>query len=198
MLALYRRRLSHWVATFGGGKQARRRSFSLLLETRELPGDEWRMLGERSWRTGVGFRTEAARRARQARTITVVRYFKCPARSRWLWVEVIPYANTGDAQTAVSHFESMLSPNPYSVAKATIEHRVEGVDIPEISEPWLYEQAGSRKKLKASSLLIGGNIEQIAFVVCASGPDRAWAWEDVVPIATAQSLKLKRALPNNV
>src|ERR1700734_3527330 len=84
-----------------GPKPGADRSLKMLPSTADMPGERWRLLDERTFRTGrMGRVTEYGKRARELRSVTAFRSFE-QADDRWLWAEVIPLANEEDATTAL-------------------------------------------------------------------------------------------------
>jgi hypothetical protein len=71
------------------------------------------------------------------------------------------------------------------------EERVEGPDILEITEPWFYEQRTLGPLGPGTGRLLGGSVDDVAFIVAASGPDEGWPWTDVIPVASALAAKIK-------
>jgi hypothetical protein len=122
-----------------------------------------------------------------------IRSFTNPESTRWLWIEVLPLASTTDAQLMVPELHRGFVPNPAKV-KVLHEEKVASQDVPEVAEPWFYEQRTIGRMGPGTGRFIGGNIVDVVFLVAASGRGEGWPWADVIAIASAQAVKLKRAL----
>jgi hypothetical protein len=80
--------------------------------------------------------------------------------------------------------------------KVLHEGKVASQNVPEVAEPWFYEQRTFGRLGPGTGKFIGGNIADVVFLVASSGRGDGWPWEDVIAIASAQAVKLKRALEN--
>jgi hypothetical protein len=87
-------------------RSARRRARTVLarlLAAADLPGGPWRVLDQRTWRTGtIGSPTLWGDRARQAGSVTAWRSFRDAGAERWAWIQIAPLASAGDAESALS------------------------------------------------------------------------------------------------
>lgn len=165
-----------------GPKPGADRSLKMLPSVADMPGDGWRLLDQRTFRTGrMGRATEYGNRARKLRSVTSMRSFEQVGHSRWLWAEVIPLANEEDA--AVASDDSLLVVRNPGVT-VTNEHPVTGVSVPGSSSVWAYEQESTGPVGNGVSLCLRGTAGSIIFVVMASGFAESWRWDDVVSIAS--------------
>jgi hypothetical protein len=104
-----------------GPKPGADRSLKILPSTADMPGDGWRLLDERTFRTGrMGRATEYGKRARKLGSLTAIRSFEQKA-NRWLWAEVIPLANEEDAAAALN--EARIVRNPGVTVTYEPHHR---------------------------------------------------------------------------
>lgn len=182
-----------------GPRAARKHAREMLVDRADLPGDGWKQgRFDLVWRTGFRTRpSEAARRARRARTFTAIRRFKHIAPPRWLWVEVIPFTSALDALSVLPDLETLFTRNPR--ARATSEGRLEPLEIPELADfPYVYEastidRVGGRA---GCSRYVAGAAGHVVFLVGCSGfgPDGSWPWADVAAVAAAQASRITSVL----
>jgi hypothetical protein len=165
-----------------GPKPGADRSLKMLPSIADMAGDGWRLLDQRTFRTGrLGRATEYGKRAHKLRSVTAIRSFEQVGYSRWLWAEVIPLASEEDA-AAASDDALRVVRNPR--VTVTNEHRVTGVSVPGSSSAWTYEQQTTGPLGNGVSLCLRGTAGSIIFVVMASGFAESWRWDDVVSIAS--------------
>ena len=182
-----------------GPQSLKRTSLAMLLDDEDLPGDGWKVLGQGSWRTGFAARpSDAARRARHARTFTAIRNFHQSGASRWCWIEVIPFVSQSDAEAVLADLPSIFVRNPGIKGTITQERRVSPHDAPEAAAyPFVYEYAVISKYGESFPRMIGGVVDRILFLVSTSeyGAGLAgWSWQEVVDVASLQSVKIERQL----
>jgi len=117
------------IAQFGKPSE-RKKARSVIVETDELPGNGWKLLSERLWRSGViGAKSSdpVAQRSRQAGGFAAWRSFGLEYPPRGLWAEVIPYGTIADAEAAVPNMRSMVKKNPHFDGWVAGERTVEGI-----------------------------------------------------------------------
>jgi hypothetical protein len=86
-----------------GPKAGKNEVLARLLAAADLPGGPWRVLDQRTWRTGtIGSPTLWGDRARQAGSVTAWRSFRDAGAERWAWIQIAPLASAGDAESALS------------------------------------------------------------------------------------------------
>jgi hypothetical protein len=168
----------------------------MLVEPAELPGGNWRVLGQRSFRIGFYLgASEAARRARRDGAFAASRYFEqAPAMSRYCWCEVLPYASTTDAESALLKLETSIVRDRRTKTTGA-GRRVEPREAPEVAAyPFVYETPIVGKKGPSTPRMVGGNVENVVFVISCSEMGPGWPWIAVAPVAAAQELKIRSFL----
>lgn len=180
-----------------GGRAARAHPRAMLVERVELPGTGWEVKGERSWRTGAWGTSpsEAGRRARQHRSFSANRLFEQSGAPRWVSVQVVPCGSVSDAEAAVPDLQSRFMPNPKTRVAVAREGVVAAVEVPEVPHPWVYEQLTTgMPEGPTATRYIGGNVENVVFIVACTGYEEAWPWTEVSVIASLQAAKVRAIL----
>jgi hypothetical protein len=86
-----------------GRKAGKGEALGRLLSGNDLPDGPWRVMDQRTWRTGeVGPATVWGERAGQAGSVTAWRSFSHETAPRWAWIQVIPMASEEDAGAALA------------------------------------------------------------------------------------------------
>lgn len=151
-----------------------------------VPGDlgaGWRQVADRSWRSGIG-RSEAAQRARAARSVTVWRSFRTTDRSGWLWCQVTPLGSEQDASEAMTRLGERYVRNVRAEVALRSERQLEPPHVPGADEVWAREQRTTGRAGEGASLLLGVRVGVVVGVVALSG--RAASW----PVVTAAGEQL--------
>jgi hypothetical protein len=73
----------------------------MALDQDEIPGGDWYMENDRSWRVGVFLRSAVNRRAYKAGTFVTVRVFERIMSKQRLLLQIIPTASIGDAELSM-------------------------------------------------------------------------------------------------
>jgi hypothetical protein len=185
-------------------REERRRSLRWLLDIDDLPGREWVLRYEGTWRSGAGSKGEIAKRARDTRMMMAMRWFYQTPSHLWVDVSVTPTSSSNDAQSSVPHLNKRLTPNPHAQIEVVTERIVDDVGLDKVDHPWLYEQVTRGSNGSSSIKYIAGVVGGIMHLVVAGdnsvvkagtvNSGNGWLWEDVIHLAESQSLKLKRAL----
>jgi hypothetical protein len=179
-----------------GPKAARRESMSMLLEPSQLSPAGWTALDERSWRTGFTSKpSEAARRARRARTFSAIRSFELAAESRWLWIEVMPFAASADAEAVLPSLPTLFVSNPRAKVTVTSERRLQPDEIPEMAgNPFVYEQVTSGEHGPSAARYAAGAVGHVVFIVATSESGDGWSWAEVASVAASQVTKIRNVM----
>jgi len=179
-----------------GPKAARHESLSMLLEPSQLPGAGWTLLDQRSWRTGFTSKpSEAARRARHARRFSAIRSFELAAASRWVWVEVMPFATAADAEAALPSLPTLFVSNPRAKVTVTGERRLEPDEIAEMADyPFVYEQTTSGEHGPSASRYAAGTVRHVVFIVATSAFGEGWSWTEVASVAASQVAGIRNVI----
>jgi hypothetical protein len=171
------------------------RSFSMLLESRDLPGAGWEVTEERSWPTGTLDPSSAkSRRATVEGGITAWRKFGHPHPANSAWVEVVPYATTEDAELSLrqvpAFFVGVSAPGDTVVD----EHVVVDHQVPGVHRPWVYQKLVKGPEGEVVTRIVVGAVDRILVLVSMTGPEAPGAWHDVLGLAGAQIAAVRRAL----
>jgi hypothetical protein len=168
--SIYQSRLAYGLAQLGS-RVKREYTRSMLIESSDLPGGDWRLLAERIYRTGVlGRKHEIWRRARSQGTFTAVRGFDQPKVPKWLTTKLSPVASTGDAVDLAPILLSLSLLMQRRKATMTSEGPGPAVPVAGVSDPWVHEQLFSGALEGPMSMrFIAGSVERVAFLVTCSG-----------------------------
>jgi hypothetical protein len=179
-----------------GSSTARARPRAMLLQQEDLVGNGWKVLNERSWRTGAwGISpTEAGRRARKQGLFSAARSFEQVPSLRWLSVEVIQFASVQDAELTVPEFQRRFVPNPKARVTVTAERKIEGYEVPGVPDPWIYEQSTIGAKGPGMARYVAANVDHVVFFAVCAGYGDCWPWDEVVSFAALQGRKIRSSL----
>jgi hypothetical protein len=182
----------YFLAQFGN-RLERKRSRSMLLDVGDLPTGNWRILGDRRWRTGaMGERGELAERARKAGSFTAWRSFRLEANRKGFWTEVISYANKSDAEAAVPLHRASLVKNPKFKGTVTEDRVFDDFSIPGVSVSMVSERSNVTDQGLGSTRFAAGCVGRTYFVVACSQRGSYWSWEEVSSIAALQADKIRK------
>jgi hypothetical protein len=186
-------------ALFGDAKK-RRFSEAMVLTTEEVPGKGWTQIGSLSSRVGVieTRKSAMAARAHDAGTFTTGREFKQAKTSCRLRVRVRSYATAEDARAMIPEFVENFQDISDRYGKTNTIIRVDLA--PEEFGPKslispnreFFEQ--SREKLRGRVLTryIVAAVENEVYSVACTMPGGAYAWSQVLDIATLQEEKIQK------
>lgn len=179
-----------------GRRTERTSALSMLAEPIDLPGSNWKTLGDRSRRVGferIGVSAEY-KRSRRAGLFTASRYFEQVGASRYCWVQVIPFASAADADVVIPKLEQALVRDPRTETSGT-GRRIDPRDAPEVAEyPFIIEHSVVQKQGISIPRMVAGNVEHVVFVVSCSEFGEGWAWSEIAPVAAAEASKIRNAL----
>lgn len=178
-----------------GWKRGARISLSMLPKTSDLPGNRWIRLGQNTTRMGwMNRESELGARARELHKVSATRYFKQLNRVRWLWAQVLPFANEADAATAMSNGPTFVR-NPRSKGyTVTKEGPVGGVTVPGCLSSWAHERESSGRIGEAAARMVMATKGPVLFVVSASGLVNKWSWDEVVSVADGVAKRISQSL----
>jgi hypothetical protein len=176
-----------------GQKSNAEATLALLLTAVDIPGGNWKMMDERSWRAGtVGPHSAWSKRTRAAKNIVGWRSFEQQSAEKWMWVQVVPYVSVEDASSALAHAELGDGiPNSgaevHLVKQTTIEEfELEGVDAARV-----LIQSTSGPRGDSEARIIYSAVNSFVAVEAYSGLAGAWNEIDMSLIATLQASRLK-------
>lgn len=171
-----RRRIALTFAQLGP-KAGAAEVMALLLEDAALPGEGWRTIDERSWRTGVDNKAEWARAARKAGSVTAWRSFAQPARDRWCWIQVTPMADPEHGPQLVDTMAERQLKNLASHNKVVEERHADAPvipGIPGIANLHLSEQDSTGPAGPSTTVLAVGTVGSNALIASFSAPRGSW------------------------
>jgi hypothetical protein len=181
-----------------GRKPGKQIALGMLLDIRNLPGDEWQVVKERSWRTGVvGKSTDRSRRAREIRSISVERMFHRGVPLGTITLGIYPYASIADAQSAVRDSRVDLMGYRPMNAKVTSEATIEDLRMSGIDNPWALEQHIEERSGSGLRRLTRGNVDRFVVGLGSFAHGQGWAWEDLIPVVAAQGEKIRQFLSSS-
>jgi hypothetical protein len=173
-----------------GPKAGKKDALSRLLAAGDLRPGLWRMIDQRTWRTGtIGSPTPWGDRARQAGSVTAWRSFSDSDAKRWAWIQTVPLASASDAESAL--------PGIGDRGLANLDARVRVVsqaDVPlepfeGASAVWAREQRTEGYGGPGLVLMLAGAVGHWLVVICLSGSP-AWDWSAAAAIAVHQARRL--------
>lgn len=180
-----------WVAS----RVSRRRAhdaLAVLLGVDDLPGDGWRLIDERAWRTGVIQKTEPwAQRARRAGCLTAWRSFEQSAPQRWIWIQTAAVESDTDALAALEAAARSRLANLRAEFKMVSEVEVDPPAILGATKAWARETHSSGPRGEGIALLMACAVDSTVVALCCSGLVDSWRWSDVVALAERQALRPK-------
>lgn len=165
-----------------------RAALGRLITADDLPGDEWTIVDQRTWRTGMtGPPTPWARRARAARSVTAYRSFAAGS-GQGCWVQVIAFASEADALSALEEVSGRLL-RKQSKSTVVREQDVTVDPFQGAGRVWAHEFVASTPDGEATTKIVAAAVSSQVAAVCASGSP-GWDWDVVVTIARRQAAEL--------
>jgi hypothetical protein len=161
-----------------------------LLSEGDLPDGPWRVLDQRTWRTGeVGPATAWGKRARQAGSITAWRGFSHKTAPRWVWIQVIPLASEEDTGPALAEIGERGLADLSSRLELVSQRDVPMEPFAGASAAWAREQHVKGRNGPGVALLLAGAVSNWLVIVCLSGLP-AWYWQSAADLAALQAARL--------
>jgi len=171
-----------------GPKPGKRASLDFLVERDELPGDGWRQIDERTWRTGEsGSDAGWAQRARERKSITGWRSFESKPTPRWVWVQVVPLASTDDAREALAVAPSMTVANARFKGEVTTSVEFEPPPVAGAFETWANISEITLNGNTAVAVTVAAVLGSALVVVSFSAPEEGFSGDDVNEVMAAQA-----------
>jgi hypothetical protein len=188
------RRYEYLLAQFGK-RAERERSRAMLLDLEDLPAGDWKVLGDRQWRTGaIGEQNEIVQRAIKSGSFTAWRSFKLLTTRRGIWLEVIPYASAKDADSAVPGQRFSFRKNPKLRLTVTGEREIDDLDIPGVSTRLIFEKMTDSEDGPGASRYVVGSVDRFVFVVVGSEQGGEWQWSEMASVSALQARKIQSIL----
>ncbi len=182
-----------------GQKEEFENSRQMIISKSDFPKGDWIQLGEMSWRTGaIGKKTERGSRARQKGTYTFWRSFKLQGTEFGLWSEIIPYASRQDAQDVVPELHNMAEVNTRSNAILLSEREIKALELRGTQRVSFHEQETIRNDISEFVRIIVASVDNVAFIMMASGDENILDWPDVLELGQLQVSKIQNGLSNPI
>ena len=196
-------RISRFRYTFAqlGHKAEKDLARSMLLDPSDLPGGEWTIRGDMTWRTGrFGKPSPILHAASKAGKFTALRTYQQEVPSeRWLMAKVVPASSESDASAIAPRLWSLSFPNPDAKVKVEGEPTVQDVAIDGLSNSLVCEQLSRgwpTESTVTASRYVAGNVGSVAILVECSGTRDDWPWEEVASVAAKQAERCSQSLKN--
>ena len=173
-----------------GVKPGGRDVLARVLGCGDLPGGPWRVLDERTWRTGVtGQSTSWGDRARQAGSVTAWRSFVDADSSRWAWVQLTPLASAQDARDSLAGIGGQMLANLGARVRVVSENDVLLEPFTGASAVWAREQHTEGRDGPGVALMLAGAVSVWLMVMCLAGSP-TWDWQSASELAAVQAARL--------
>jgi len=183
-------RRARFVVAQLGRKPGKRDVLAALVGCGDLPGGPWRVVDQRTWRSGVtGPSTPWGERARQAGSVTAWRSFRDATASRRAWVQVTPLASAQDASDALTGIGERTLLNVNSKVRLVSETDVHIEPFTGASAAWAREQHTESGAGPGVVLMLAGAVSECLMVMCLSGTP-AWDWQSASELASVQAARL--------
>lgn len=170
-------------------KPGARRALGRVVTADDLPGSDWTVLDQRTWRTGMsGPATEWGRRARAARSVTAYRSFQAALR-QGCWVQVMPLASESDALSAIKEVGDRLIRNPQSRGTMLREQDVEIDLFPGAGRVWAHEMHTTGPLGDGVTRILAAAVSLYVIAVATYGSP-GWTWDAVITVARRQAAEL--------
>ena len=183
-----------WAASHISSKRASE-EFGRVLTADSLPGDNWRVLDQRAWKTGKSGATEPwAMRARQANLITVWRSFEQTAASSWLWVQLTELVSEDDADEALRAVPDRFLRNTRADVEVISHRNVETTPVDRQRSAWALEQETMSPRGPGLALYLAFVIDSSLVALAVSGDEQSWTWDEHHTVASAQAALVRPLL----
>jgi hypothetical protein len=186
------RRLRWAAAQFGA--QDRRGTTAMLLTPADLPGEGWRILDERVWRTSGGEPVVGDNRQGAARTITAWRSFEQTPQQRWLWTQATPFTSNDEAALRLTAVPDRLMRNLRADVRVTAAGEPGPLTIPSVQHAWAREEVTAGPRGEGIALYVAWVYGDVVSALACSGSRDSWQWTDAVSLATAQTERISKLI----
>jgi hypothetical protein len=160
-----------------------------MLTAEEMPTAGWRVMDERTWRTGIAPLSDTARRAREVGSITAWRSYEDSAGASWVWLQVVPMASPADAREALLGLKDKMLANPRAKGEVVSEQDVELAPFPGAQTVWAHEYHTTGRAGDGVARILAGAVGQDILVVSVSGSPE-WDWAATSELAARQAKNL--------
>jgi hypothetical protein len=179
-----------WVTSRVPAKRANG-AFTRLLTDADLPGDGWKLLDQRAWKTGRSGADEPwARRARDAKLLTAWRSFEQASQNRWLWVQVSPLVSESDAAAYLDAAPELFLRNARAAVTVVAEQDIEPLALEHETSGWAHEQRTTGARGDGVALYAGFVVGSTLAFMAASGLLGSWDRQELQHVAQLQADRL--------
>ena len=184
-----------WWRSQLGRPSKKKLARGLLLTDAELPGADWRTLGEASFRMGMSGRLGAiSRRARRSGEFSALRRFRQDDPGRGLFIQVGRYVSDDDAHDAVETAGTSDGGWSWPGVERLEVAIVDGLQVPGLDDLRAWEHRTRRGELTGYQRFITGRVGRVVVAVSGSASDPGWPWNDLIPIAATQAARVHARL----
>jgi len=211
-LAFETRETTRGVRSFGGSDQVnnaqflisqvgsgekRRAALSLLLEPTDIPGGEWEIYNEKSWRAGRLGKGEANRRRRRTGSFNAMRTYKnnLPDASGAILIEIRQYGNEADAFAELPNARLNLSPSPNHLGATLTEATL--IDVPSVWESnsaFCIEQCISHGDRLNTHRCVVDSVGEVVFLTDFVALGEGSPWDEVLELWKIQASRIRTKL----
>lgn len=180
-----------------GLKKRRIDALNALLKDWDLPGGEWNLHDERTWRFDEYphlRRSDVVDRGLEHGGIVAWRSFANDDGHSSLWVQFMPYASIEDAEATIPHDSTSFVKNSAFDGEVGETLEVSGYELPGIDHASFFEETISTPRGRGSAKRICGNVKNLRFTVASAASGDGLSWEDLISIATQQVKKIEQYL----
>jgi len=179
-----------FVAAQLGRKTGKQQGLARLLTGDDLPGGAWRVVDQRTWRTGkIGPPTSWGQRASQAGSVTAWRSFRDTRAGRWAWIQAAPMASAEDAESALAGVSEHGLANMRANVRLVNETVVALEPVVGTSAMWTCEQHTEGRDGPGVVLMLAAAVGDWFLVMCLAGSP-AWDWPSATQLAALQARRL--------
>jgi hypothetical protein len=166
-----------------------KKSYSMLLDSRELPGEDWGLVrAHHKWRVGSeSSKNEETRRAHGAGGFAAMRVFT-RRDGRELILQVVPCSSVADVRSLIpKHRADRLSSVPVVTEKI-----LNAEQLPDVADAMFVElqTEGPASVVK----YIIGRVETVLVFVCCVTRHIDWTWDDTRALTSLQARKVRGVL----
>lgn len=159
----------------------------MLLEVNDLQGPGWKVIDERTWRTGIAAKQPWADRAHAMKSVTAWRSFEQTDSERWIWAQVTPLASDGDAVEALRSLPDRMLANMGAEVHVTSAREVTPPSFRGSAATWAREDCTSSDRGEGVALYLAWVEQSQLSAMAASAFGTPWTWEDLELLATRMS-----------
>jgi hypothetical protein len=179
-----------FVAAQLGRKAGKNDVLARLLAANDLPGGPWRMLDQRTWRTGtIGSPTPWGDRAQQAGSITAWRSFSDADAKRSTWIQIASLVSADDAESALPGIGDRGLANLGSRVRLVSQADIPLRPFTGASAVWAREQRTDGYGGPGLTLMLAGAVGHWLVIICLAGSP-AWDWPSAAALAAHQAERL--------